>query len=101
MTGGVAIRAHHDLTRKDVSVFRQDLVTNAALVSADVMKFLNSLLGDKIPQLLLVRGGLGSFRRDTMVEDDRNFVRIPYPRLQTCALINLLELIEHQGPVFM
>ena len=58
MAGGVAIRTDHDRSRADITVFRQDLVADAAFVAADVMEFLDALLGDEFTHLLLVGGCL-------------------------------------------
>jgi hypothetical protein len=56
VAGGVAVRADHDVSRPDITEFRQDLVADAAAVAADVMKSRDPLLGHEIPDLLLVAG---------------------------------------------
>ena len=56
---------------------------------------------DELAHLLLVGGGLRAFSRDAVIEDDRDLRRVPDFGIQAGALVDLLELVEHQGRILV
>ena len=101
VAGGVAVGADDHVARPHVAVLRQDLVADAAAVAADVVELRDAVLGHEAPDQLLVRGGLGSLRRDPVVEDDGDAGGVPGLRLAARALVDLLELVDDQRRVLV
>src|ERR1019366_4770181 len=88
VTGCVRVRAHHDLSRSDVAILRQDLVADAAHVATDVVKLPDTLGADELAHLLLVGGGLRRLRRHAMIKDHCDTARVPDTGGQWGALID-------------
>ncbi len=101
VAGGMAVGADHDVARPDIAEFGKDLVADAALVAADVMEFADPLLGHEIPDLFLVAGCLGTFGRHAVIEDDGDLARIPDLGFEPRVLVDLVELVDDQGPVLV
>jgi hypothetical protein len=96
---GVGPNDHH--SGADISVLRQNLVANAAVITANFVKSPDAVIRDKLANSFLVRSGLCAFRRHAMVEDDRNPLRVPHVRNEACAVENFVKLVDYQGSIFM
>src|SRR5664280_3310464 len=97
----MAVGTDYNLPGQDITVFWQNLMANAAFISANIMDFSDPLFYGKFTNLFLIRGSLGTFRRDPVVEDQCNLIRVPDPGLQASALVNFLKLVDYEGPIFM
>jgi len=76
-------------------------MADAAAIAADVVELRDAVLGHEGADQGLVRGGLGAFGRYPMVEDDGDAGGIPGPGFPARALVDLLELVDDQGPVLV
>ena len=63
--------------------------------------FVMPWLADELADLLLVGRGLRALGRDAVVEDDGDLRRIPDPRLEARALVDLEELVDDQRGVLV
>jgi len=99
--GRVAVGAHHHLARPHVTVFGEDLVADAAHVTANVVEPGDSLLRDKIADLLVVGCRLRRLGGHAVVEDDRDPARIPHPRLPSGVPEDLVELVDNECSVLV